>query len=143
MVEDNYYQQGLGINERIKQDQQASKLKMQANLSFSEQTRKVNVFLSGNNAPLQSLILTISGVGDQKLDRSYQLKAINSNLYSADLKELPQGRFHISLEPPQREWRLLAETRLPRQQTLTLSSRSNNQSANQTNNGGASIPINE
>ncbi|EGG98916.1 Putative analog of CcoH2C [gamma proteobacterium IMCC2047] len=120
MVEDNYYQQGLSINERIKQDQQASYLMLQANLSFSEQTRQVNVYLSGNHKPLKNLILTITGVGDQKLDRSYKLKAVNNQLFSAELDELPEGRFHISLEPSHREWRLLAETRLPRHQSLTL-----------------------
>ena len=126
MVKDNYYQEGLSINDRIRQDQQAAAFGMQANLQFSEDTGKVNVYLSGNNAPTDTLLLAIAAPGDAQLDRNYELKAVNSNLFISPLGEQPQGRFYISLEPKNQEWRLLGETVLPRHETLTLS----NQGAN-------------
>ena len=95
MIIDNYYQEGLSVNDRIKQDQRAANLSLQANLSFSQQTGKVNVYLTGNNKPLDSLSLTISAVGDKLLDRTYTLKPINTNLFSSALQELPDGRYYI------------------------------------------------
>jgi len=126
LVNDNYYQEGLSINERIKQDQSATELSMQANLSFSEQTGKVNVYLSGNNKPTDTLTLSIFASGDVKQDRTYTLKPINTSLFSSALPELPQGRFYISLEPQQREWRLLGEIILPREETLVLTANAAN-----------------
>lgn len=121
MVEKNYYQEGLGINDRIRQDQRATELDIQANLLFSEATGKVNVFLSGKHPVTDTLILVISAPGDATLDRSYQLKAVSDSLFISPLQDMPQGRFYISLEPQSREWRLQGETTLPRQETLTLS----------------------
>lgn len=120
LVNDNYYQEGLSINDRLKQDQRAKELNMQANLSFSEQANSVNVFLRGNHQPLDSLILSISSKGNEALDQSYTLKAVNNNLFTADVAALPQGRFYIYLEPKHRQWRLLGDTVLPRQETLVL-----------------------
>jgi len=139
LVNNNYYQEGLSINERIKQDQSATKLSMQANLSFSEQTSKVNVYLIGNNKPTDTLVLSIFASGDVKQDRTYTLKPINTNLFSSALPELPKGRFYITLEPQQREWRLLGEVILPRKETLVLFSNVNSNE----NDGTASSPINE
>jgi len=120
MINDNYYQEGLSVNDRIKQDQRATSLSMQANLSFSQQTGKVNVYLTGNNKPLDSLSLTVSAVGDKLLDRTYTLKPINTNLFSIAQPELPDGRYYLTLEPEHREWRLLSEITLPRDETLVL-----------------------
>jgi len=131
MVNKNYYLEGLSINERIKQDQHATELSMQANLLFSEETGKVNVYLIGNGQPSDTLILAISAPGDEQQDRIYTLKAINSNLFITALPELPEGRFYISLEPEHREWRLLGETVLPRQDTLVLSNKGDNLPARQ------------
>lgn len=125
MVNDNYYQEGLSINERIKQDQQATELSISANLLFSEQSNKVSVYLSGMSQPVDTLILAISAPDDDSKDRTYMLKLVNTNLFSSVLPDLPQGRFYISLEPQQREWRLLGEITLPRQDTLVLTGRVN------------------
>ena len=130
MVNDNYYQEGLSINERIKQDNHAVELSLQANLIFSEQTGKLNVYLTGNTPALDTLTLSIFAAGDAELDRSFTLKPINTNLFSGDLPDLPKGRFYISLEPHHREWRLLAETVLPRQETLVFGSNGADQTVN-------------
>lgn len=126
IVTENYYLEGMSINERIKQDQRATDLSMQANLLFSEATGKVNVYLSGDGQASDILILAISAPGNEQLDRTYTLKAINSNLFISALPELPAGRFYISLEPEHREWRLLGETVLPRQDTLLLGNKGEN-----------------
>jgi len=130
LVNNNYYQEGLSINERIKQDNRAAELSLQANLIFSEQTGKLNVYLTGDTSPLDTLILSIFAAGDAELDRSYTLQPINTNLFSGDLPELPKGRFYISLEPEHREWRLLTETVLPRQKPLVLGGNGADQTAN-------------
>lgn len=127
MVSENYYQEGQNINQRIKQDQHASDLLLQANLLFSEQTNKINVYLAGEKIPSGTLVLTISAPNNQHLDRTYTLQSINQNLFSAALKEPPKGRFYISLEPQNRQWRLLGSTTLPRQETLVLTSQANSQ----------------
>lgn len=120
MVKENYYLEGLSINERIHQDQRATELDMQANLLFSEATGKVNAFLSGKHPITETLILAISAPGDESLDRVYQLKAASDSLFISTLKDTPKGRFYVSLEPQSREWRLQGEITLPRQETLTL-----------------------
>lgn len=120
MVNENYYVEGLSINDRIKQDQLATDLSIQANLLFSKETNKVNVYLTGRSKASDTLILSISAPGNEKLDRTYTLKSTNSNLFISNLAELPDGRFYILLEPKNREWRLLGEAIFPRQDTLVL-----------------------
>jgi len=139
MINDNYYQEGLSVNERLRQDQRAKALSMQANLSFSEKTGKVNVYITGNHQAIDSLTLAISAIGDTILDRTYTLKPINNNLFNAPQPELLEGRFYITLEPEHREWRLLGEIQLPRQETLVLISNANSNE----NDGAGSTPINE
>lgn len=120
LVEKNYYQEGLSINERIRQDKKAAEFQLQANLLFSEADSKVNLYLTGNYPITDAVILAISAPGDENLDRTYELKAVSDSLFSRTLQELPEGRFYISVEPQNRDWRLQGETTLPRQDTLTL-----------------------
>lgn len=123
LVEENYYQEGLSINDRIRQDRHASELGMQANLLFSEETGKVTVYLAGKYDTVDKLTLLISAPDDAALDRTYELKAVSDSLFMSSLQEQPKGRFYITLEPTDREWRLTGEGVFPRQDTLTLAHR--------------------
>jgi len=124
LVNENYYLEGLSINERLKQQQQAVKLSVTANLLFSEQAGKITVFLNGESTAPQTLFLTISAPGDTKLDQNFKLQQINQRLFSGVLKNFPKGRFYVSLEPDHREWLLLDEIILPSQDTIVLAPQS-------------------
>ena len=103
MVNDNYYLEGLSINERLKQQQKAVALSVTANLLFAEQTGKVTVYLNGDGATPETLFLSISALGDTELDQNFTLKQVNQRLFSGALKTLPKGRFYVNLEPDHRE----------------------------------------
>lgn len=124
MVNDNYYLEGLSINERLKQQQQAVELSVTANLLFAEESGTVTVYLNGDGATPETLFLSISALGDTELDQSFTLKKINPRLFSGALKTLHKGRFYINLEPDHREWLLLNEINLPSQDTFVITPQS-------------------
>ena len=124
LVNDNYYLEGLSINERLKQQQQAVELSVTANLLFAEQTGKISLYLNGDGVTPEKLFLSILAPGDTQLDQNFILEKVNQRLFSGALKIQPKGRFYVSLEPDHRDWLLLDEIILPSQDTVVIAPQS-------------------
>lgn len=120
MVNDNYYLEGLSINQRLEQQQQAVALSVTANLLFAEQDRQISVYLNGDGVTPDSLFLSISAPGDSKLDQNFILKKVNDRLFSSPLETLPKGRFYVRLEPDDHEWLLMDEITLPNKGSIVI-----------------------
>ena len=122
LVADDYYKQGLAINQVIRRDQAAAELGLRGNVLFNFDNQRVRVYLrseSGRPLPnairLRALHPTRAGA-DQVVD----LPASSAGVYDGAVSKLRNGRWLLSLEDAPQTWRLLGEMYVPRDAEVTL-----------------------
>jgi uncharacterized protein len=109
MVDDDYYREGLAINQSLKQDRRATELGLTAKAVFV-QPDYVDVFLAGSgekftNFPAQ-LILLMFHPGSQSLDQRLQLNHLDAGHYRAQLSKTYQYSYYLRLISKDNSWRL-------------------------------------
>lgn len=109
MVDDQYYREGLAINQSLEQDRRAAELGFSAEVVF-EQMGYVDIVLVSSRDQLpelpQQLVLLMLHPGSQALDQSVQLKQVSSGRYRADLKSKYRYSYYLRLLPEDKSWRL-------------------------------------
>ena len=124
LVTNNYYQDGLEINQRLKKEQVAVDMSIHATLLFSDTDQQLTLFLQGNMPVPKSLVLKLMSPLQQKKDISFRLTKVNQNLFRAEFIKPLAGRFYIDLAPENSLWRLKGETNLPNKEAIVISSTS-------------------
>ena len=110
LVDDDYYKQGLAINQITARDQVAARRGLQAELMLGAD--RVRVLLSARDAVLpKELVLhlthpTRAGV-DQIIALSVEPGA--GGMYSGAIAGIARGRWHVVLEDAAKEWRLTGD----------------------------------
>lgn len=116
LVVDNYYKQGLAINQTLTQQQQASAMKLQATVAWQNESGKLQVQLSGSQSVNdQVLKLTIAHATLAERDQFVILDRVAANQYTGTVKPLEFGKWHFILEPVSAQWRIEADVALPKQ----------------------------
>ncbi len=122
LVSDNYYKDGLAINQSLSMDKKAKELHLSAELISFESSR-VSLKLNGNftEAPsfltLKLLHPTIDG-----RDVDIKLLPEPGGIFSALLEKPLQGRWHIDIISQDETWRLKGEGTFPSSSPLILNS---------------------
>jgi len=110
MVDDQYYKQGLAINQSLDQDRRAAELNLSAEIIFrplsKRGTAEVQVRLSGMASYPPQLTLLLLHPGSQSLDQTLDLKQLEAGQYSAQLTQQYQHRYYLRLQPADKSWRL-------------------------------------
>ena len=110
MVDDQYYKEGLAINQSLDQDRRAAQLNVAAEIVFQpfgdNETAYVVVSLSGLANYPEQLRLLLLHPGSQSLDRTLELKQIEAEQYSAQLTQQYQHSYYLRLQPVDKSWRL-------------------------------------
>jgi hypothetical protein len=118
LVIDDYYKQGLAINQTLGRSDAAGRLGIAAELRLAD--GRIRVLLGGPAGPgalsLRLVHPTRSGM-DQRLD----LAVVEPGVYEGRLRPLQPGRWHVLLEA--RDWRLAGDWVLPAAGVLTLGRR--------------------
>ena len=110
LVDDDYYKQGLAINQITARDQVAAQRGLQAELMLGAD--RVRVLLSARDTVLpKELVLhlthpTRAGV-DQIIALSVEPGA--GGMYSGAIAGIARGRWHVVLEDAAKEWRLTGD----------------------------------
>jgi hypothetical protein len=101
MVDDQYYQQGLAINQSLDQDRHATELGISAEVLFtvSSSAAQVLVRLSGLADYPQALSLQLLHPVSQARDQTLTLKATAPGHYSARLNDHYQHGYYLRLMP--------------------------------------------
>lgn len=108
IVQDNYYKDGLAINQRLAQDERAAALGLEGQLSLDAVTGELRLALQGELAALPpALTLQFEHPLHATADFAVTLRAIGvAGDYRADLDQPIDGRWHTTLSPASGEWRL-------------------------------------
>ena len=110
MVDDQYYNQGLAINQSLDQDRRATQLNIAAGIVFEPfgdtETTYVVVSLSGLANYPEGLSLLLLHPGSQSLDQTLDLKQIEAGQYSVQLTQQYRHSYYLRLQPADKSWRL-------------------------------------
>jgi uncharacterized protein len=114
VVVDDYYKQGLAINERLEREQMAQQLGLRAEVDFKTEQKIVFVSLFADEesyrlpAQLELRFLHRTQAGH---DQIVQLRRIADTLYQANLPDLIAGNWYLQLTTE--NWRMLKSVTLP------------------------------
>ena len=137
LVADDYYKQGLAVNQVTSRDRNAAALELRGELSIDVVRQLVRVTLRSEklSAMPEVLVLNFSHPTRSGLDQSLRLQRDDENVqgvrnYSAGIvgggggvkgvNGIP-GRWHVTLEDERREWRLAGTWDVTKQAVLILS----------------------
>jgi uncharacterized protein len=126
LVNDNYYRDGLAINQTLDQDSLAQTLGLQAEVIFDQLSGEVIVLLSGRGERTDDLQLLLLHPVDALRDLTIKLLFTGSSMstarYRADLDRRLTNRYYLRLTSVGKEasWRLNGELNFERSQRLVL-----------------------
>ena len=123
LVSDDYYKEGLGINQRLHRDQQAAALGLQADLMRAD--NKLRLLLSADQARFypEALTLHLTHPTIDGRDQHIEMKSEGAGFYNGVLAADVAGRWHVSLEDPAGQWRLQGDWRADLDEPLRLRAR--------------------
>ena len=107
MVKDDWYKEGLAINERLDKQLRAKELGLTANIVFNRNQGKLLVAIPQLAAPQpSSLNLELIHPTTEDRDQAIKLILTPQNNYWAKLKADQQGFFYLQLTAPNQAWQL-------------------------------------
>ncbi|MGQ0579799.1 MAG: FixH family protein [Betaproteobacteria bacterium] len=117
LVADDYYKQGLAINQVIRRESAAAALDMRARVLFGE--NRVRVLLTGSGLP-RELVLRLVHRTRAGLDREVRLINRANGWYEGGLATTASGRWNLLLEDGDRSWRLTGDWDAAIQKSIQL-----------------------
>lgn len=123
LVKDEYYKEGLAINQVKANDFLAKELGLNAKLLFDEVTGEVIINLTPSQTD-QKVTLNLTHPFDKRQDFILTATLAPSGAYIAQLTHANQQRWYLQLENvtanPEKAWRLKGEINLSNQRQITL-----------------------
>ena len=120
MVEDDYYDEGMGINRELSRDIEAADLGLTAEVDFSA-NEHLDITLNSDqqrNWDVLRVELLHPTLGDR--DQSVTAQRTGAGQYRARIGELSHGRWYLDIRNGDNDWRLKGELALPRDEPLVL-----------------------
>ncbi|MFT3847768.1 MAG: FixH family protein [Propionivibrio sp.] len=122
LVDDDYYKQGLAINQLSARDQVAARHGLRAELMLSGE--RVRVILSADDTAVlpKDVVLHLTHPTRAGIDQTIALSAENGagGLYSGRIAVPLQGRWHVVLEDGMKVWRLTGEWGIGASESIRL-----------------------
>ena len=122
LVDDDYYKQGLAINQETARDQTAVERGLQAEVMQNAEALQIRILLRGNpDVVLPPLLrLRIAHPTRAGVDQRLVVRAESPGIYSGKLSVPLAGRWHIALEDENNEWRLSGDWVIEKTASLRL-----------------------
>lgn len=123
LVADDYYKQGLAINQTLDREHRARALGLSGLVRIDSAAQRLVLTLEGRTDDTRArgdLILRMIHPTRPHLDHTLTLKAEAGNRWSVPLEHTAAGRWHLQVEPTTGEWRLNGRLALPEQQQAVL-----------------------
>ena len=123
LVTDDYYKQGLAINQRFQRDHYASDLGLSADVMRSGQQVRLLLKAEGSVSLPEVLTLKLAHPTRAGQDHLVKMTSEGQGFYSGNLGGDVSGRWHASLEDPSGKWRLQGDWQADAEEPLHLASR--------------------
>lgn len=117
LVQDDYYKEGLAINQTLAKDHKARELGLSAYARVSD--TKAEVFF--NHADIKGqLYLRLLHPTRANQDLNLTLKSTGSGVFTADLPAIGAGKWHVELYDESQEWRIRGRMSYPASREVKL-----------------------
>ena len=123
LVADDYYKQGLALNQRLQRDHYASDLGLRADVMRSGQQVRLLVAAERDAALPEALTLKLSHPTRAGQDQMVRMVAEGQGFYGGKLSADISGRWYVSIEDPAGRWRLQGEWRADGEAPLHIAPR--------------------
>ena len=117
LVVDDYYKQGLGINQTLQRDHLAREMNLEANIFI--ESNKIKMRVSGD-VNEKSLILSFVHPTQGQRDVVTTMTRFADDAYQVELEKPLTGNWNLLLEPEDKKWRILGRINLPKQSSSVL-----------------------
>lgn len=122
LVADDYYKQGLAINQQLTRERAAAAGHYRAHVLFTPSLDRVRITFAGDVRP-DVLVMRFNHSTRAGFDRVVMLKPTSGNTYEAELPPLAPGRWHVAIEDDRSSWRLTGEWQAPQELSLSFPAR--------------------
>lgn len=123
LVTDDYYKQGLAVNQRMHRDQQAANLGLHADLMRADLNIRLMLGADGTSKAPEAVVLKLAHPTRSGHDQAVQMRAEGAGFYSGKLSADISGRWLVSIEDPAGQWRLQGEWQADSVEPLRLSAK--------------------
>ena len=115
LVVDDYYKQGLAINQAIQRDRAASEMRYRAVATLTGGGTRIRAAVSSaSGSPLPAALhLHLAHPTRAGKDQTLLLRAQPGGGYEASVRPPEAGRWLVTIEDPAKTWRLAARWQLP------------------------------
>lgn len=120
LVVDDYYKQGLAVNQVIARDRLAARLGLRAEVHLVDSQITVNVANASGELP-EIILVTLIHPTRVGQDQTLRLAGHNG-VYGGALGEMVPGRWQLSIEDESRSWRMNGAADLPTETTIRIES---------------------
>jgi uncharacterized protein len=120
LVADDYYKQGLAINQTLARTERARDLQLGARVVMSGSDLALTLTAREGVSLPSALRLTFSHPTRSGMDRVVELKQVFAGRYQGAMPMMSAGHWLVLLEDTNRTWRLSGAGRLPDQREIDL-----------------------
>lgn len=122
LVEDDYYKQGLEINQTLDRDRMAANMGLRGEFSLSgDKSSLVGTLTASQGKSLPEVLsLHLNHPTRAGLDQDVTLVRIGDGKYSGKLENPISGRWYVTIEDGQKQWRLTTEWNMEKQASVNL-----------------------
>lgn len=123
LVTDDYYKQGLAVNQQLHRDKQATDLGLEA--SVMRAGSNVRLLINAESSALlpTSIVLKLAHPTRAGHDQLIELQAESQGFYSGKLSAELSGRWLASIEDPAGQWRLQGDWLVDSEEPLRLTAK--------------------
>ncbi|MDD2883423.1 MAG: FixH family protein [Dechloromonas sp.] len=126
LVTDDYYKQGLAVNQRLQRDHEAAKMGLHGDLMRSGSNVRMLLSQSGDVGLPERIVLKLAHPTRAGQDMAVDMLSEGQGFYTGKLPGMLEGRWHVIIEDPQGVWRLQGDWMADAEQPLRLVARSAN-----------------
>ena len=123
LVADDYYKQGLTINQTLLRDETAAALGLRGEGTLSTADSRLRLVLTGRYPAEKSLRLRILHPTRAGMDQTVVLNQVESGVFESGFTPPVAGRWLLTLENPEKTWRLSGAWQAQQTNNFILESR--------------------
>lgn len=120
LVTDDYYKQGLAVNQQLHREHQAGSLGLHADVMRAGANIRLLIAADGDAKLPSELFLKLAHPTRAGQDHSVQMSSEGQGFYSGKLAAEVTGRWLVSIEDPAGQWRLQGEWQADSEEPLRL-----------------------
>lgn len=125
LVKDDYFKQGLAINQSLAKQAFAKKYAIKATINIEQESQLLLLRLNHldslpASAISEELLLIFSHPTLSKYDRTISFSQLSENEYVAKLPEIPQAHWYVRLKNKTEQWLIKSRWHYPESLTITI-----------------------